>query len=333
MAARWVRHSAEVVVCLGPMHPDMAEAHHQPAPPAAPRLPAWLRRPFDGGRSRREVRALLRELHLHTVCESARCPNLCECWKQRAATFLLLGDKCTRTCRFCAVAHGVPAVPDLEEAAHVVEAVRRLSLRFAVLTCVTRDDLPDGGAAHIAGVIAALRRDAPGVGVEALVSDCGGRLEAVDEVLAAGPDVFSHNLETTARLTPQIRPRADYRRSLRVLARAAALVGLGRSPARVKSGFMLGLGETAAEIRQTLRELRESGVTWVTLGQYLAPTAAHWPVARYVTPEEFCEWEQAALNEFGFATVVSGPLVRSSYHAADGFGSSTSAGNPKEMAR
>jgi lipoic acid synthetase len=295
--------------------PHSAETRGRPA-----RLPPWLRRRFEGGAARQDVRRLLRELRLHTVCESAHCPNLCECWKRHAATFMLLGDVCTRNCRFCAVAHGTPAPVDAGEAARVVEAVRRLGLRFAVLTCVTRDDLADGGAGHIAAVVQALREALPAVGVETLVSDFGGRLEGVDTVLAAGPDVFNHNLETTAALTPRVRNLADYDRSLAMLAHASAVVTRLGGRSRIKSGLMLGLGENTADLRATLADLRHSGVTILTLGQYLPPSDAHWPLDRYVTPGEFQEWEHVARAEFGFETVVSGPLVRSSYLAEQAAG-------------
>jgi len=282
---------------------------------APQRLPSWLRTRFDGGRARHEVRSLLRELHLHTVCESAHCPNLCECWRRHAATFLLLGDVCTRNCRFCAVKHGVPEGPDPREPERVVEAVRRLGLRFVVLTCVTRDDLADGGAAHLASVIRALRAGLPQTGVEILFSDFGGRLASVDEVLAAGPDVANHNVETTERMTPLVRNRADYRRSLQVLAHVARQGAAGGGRIRVKSGLMLGMGERPEEVRATLADLRRSGVAILTLGQYLPPSAAHWPLDRYVSPDEFREWERVAREEIGFEVVVSGPLVRSSYLA------------------
>ncbi|MDX9980135.1 MAG: lipoyl synthase [Lentisphaeria bacterium] len=281
--------------------------------PKAERLPEWLKVSLDGAKPRNEVRRLLRSLKLHTVCEGARCPNLCECWQRKAATFLVLGDTCTRNCRFCAVNHGRPQPVDPEEPARVAEAVRRLGLRFVVVTCVTRDDLPDGGAAHLAATIRAIREMDPTVGVEILPSDFGGDLTAVDTVLAARPDVFNHNLETVARLTPQVRSRATYERSLAVLAHASQQgkpLGI-----QTKSGLMLGMGETADELRQALADLRQAGVRILTLGQYLPPSPEHWPLDRYLEPAEFAEWGRIAREEYGFAAVVSGPLVRSSYLA------------------
>ena len=279
---------------------------------SARRLPAWLRKSFTGGRPRTEVRALIRRLGLHTVCESADCPNLCACWQDRAATFLLLGSTCTRNCRFCAVAHGRPDPVDPGEPERVAAAIAELGLRFAVLTCVTRDDLSDGGAAHIAAVVRAVRERNPGIGIEVLTSDFNGSLAALETVLKAAPRVFNHNVETIERLTPRIRNRADYRRSLELLAAAA-----GRGGLLVKSGFMLGLGEKRGDIRVLLDDLRQSGVRILTIGQYLAPSKRHWPVARYAPPEEFAEWRRIALEEYGFAYVVSGPLVRSSYKAGE----------------
>lgn len=281
--------------------------------PQQDRLPAWMRVSLKGARPRNEVRNLLRSLNLHTVCEGARCPNLCECWQRKAATFMVLGDTCTRNCKFCAVNHGQPLPVDPNEPAHVAEAVQRLGLRFAVITCVTRDDLPDGGAAHIAATIRAIRETDPTVGIEVLPSDFGGDLTAVDAVLAARPDVLNHNLETVSRLTPLIRSHATYERSLAVLAHAAKqghCQGI-----QTKSGLMLGLGETAEEVRQTLSDLRKAEVQILTLGQYLPPSPEHWPRDRYLTPEEFDEWGRVARTEYGFTAVVSGPLVRSSYHA------------------
>lgn len=281
--------------------------------PKPERLPEWLKVSLDGAKPRNEVRRLLRSLNLHTVCEGARCPNLCECWQRKAATFLVLGDTCTRNCRFCAVNHGRPRPVDPEEPAHVAEAVRRLGLRFVVVTCVTRDDLPDGGAAHLAATIRAIREMDPTVGIEILPSDFGGDLAAADTVLAARPDVFNHNLETVARLTPQVRSRATYERSLAVLAHASRQgEPLG---VQTKSGLMLGMGETADELRQALADLRQAGVRILTLGQYLPPSPEHWPLDRYLEPAEFAEWERIAREEYGFAAVVSGPLVRSSYLA------------------
>lgn len=265
---------------------------------------------------RQGVRGLLRDLHLHTVCESARCPNLAECWRRRAATFLLLGNVCTRNCAFCAVDHGSPAPVDEKEPERIVEAVGRLGLRFVVLTCVTRDDLADGGAGHIAAVVRALRQADPEIGVEVLVSDLRGCRDDVRSILDSGPGVFNHNVETVERLTGEIRDRARYRRSLSVL-RQAADAAETTPGLRVKSGLMLGLGETEEEIRRTLMDLRDAGVEAVTMGQYLPPSPRHWPVSRYVDPEEFAAWRTFGLEECGFAAVVSGPLVRSSYLAEE----------------
>ncbi|MFA4945560.1 MAG: lipoyl synthase [Lentisphaeria bacterium] len=290
-----------------------------PTLPDNSRLPAWFRVPYRGGEARREVRGLLRSLQLHTVCEQARCPNLCDCWSRRTATFLILGDRCTRDCRFCAVAHGAPPPPDPAEPERIAEAVARLELRFVVLTSVTRDDLPDAGAGHFAACLQALRARLPDVGIEVLTPDFGGSEAAIAAVLAAAPDVFNHNLETCARLTPQIRSGAAYRRSLDVLATARRLAATRPQPrpVRTKSGFMLGLGETAAEVRQMLADLRAAGVELLVIGQYLPPTPAHWPLARHATPAEFEAWARVAREEFGFAGVVSHPLARSSYHAAE----------------
>ena len=285
------------------------------------KLPPWLRVPFQGARPRREVRKLLRELNLNTVCESAFCPNLCECWERKTATFMILGNLCTRNCKFCNVRHGVPGIPDPEEPPNVCEAVKRLGLKYVVLTSVTRDDLPDCGAGHFAAVINALRNHFPDIGVEILTPDFAGQKERVEQVLAARPNVFNHNLETCARLTPRIRSGADYERSLSVLGHAAGCKI--REGALVKSGFMLGLGETDAEIHDMLRDLSNKGVQILSIGQYLPPSPDHWPVDRYVTPEKFEAWGQTAREKYGFEYVFSAPLVRSSYMAERAAGGSS----------
>jgi lipoic acid synthetase len=255
------------------------------------------------------VAGVVRAGGLHTICESARCPNIGECWERRTATFLILGDVCTRNCGFCAVAKGTPLPPDPGEPARVAEAAVRLGLRYAVITSVTRDDLADGGAAHFAAVIRAVREARPGTRVEALIPDFGGDEAALGAVLDASPDVLNHNLETTESLYPAIRrPRGNYGRSLGVLAAAKA------RGARTKSGLMIGLGESEPDILRTFADLRRAGCDLLTVGQYLQPTAAHPPVVRYYTPEEF-EALAAEARRAGFREVVAGPLVRSSYEA------------------
>lgn len=276
------------------------------------RLPAWLRRPIAHGGEYRAVEGLLQELNLSTVCREARCPNRGECYASGTATFLIAGDACTRGCRFCAVETRKPLPLDPGEPARVAEAVARLGLRHAVVTMVTRDDLPDGASAHVVATILAIREAAPGVAVEVLVSDFGGDLDAVDAVADARPDVFNHNLETVPRLYESVRPGADYARSLRVLARARERVG----DMPTKSGLMLGLGETREEVVAVLRDLREAGCELLTLGQYLRPSAAHLPVAAFVEPAEFAALAREG-RRMGFAGVASAPFVRSSYHAAE----------------
>lgn len=285
------------------------------APPTLKR-PDWLRIRVAPGGEREKVRSLLAKLKLHTVCSSAQCPNLCECFQHSTATFLILGNCCTRNCRFCAVPHGQPAgVPDPEEPAHVAEAAAELGLRYVVVTSVTRDDLEDGGAVHFAATIRALRERIPGVGVEVLTPDFKGKRELIELVLGAEPSVFNHNIETVERLSAEIRSVATYRRTLEVL-KLAAEASAGRIP--VKSGLMVGLGETDDEVVATLRDLRAAGVTILTIGQYLPPSREHWPLMRYVTPEKFSEWGDLA-RAMGFLQVASAPLVRSSYHAGELF--------------
>ena len=277
------------------------------------RLPSWLRVPFIGGEARRQMGHLLRRGALHTVCEGAKCPNRCECWRNRTATFMILGDVCTRACAFCAVRHGRPLPVSAEEPDRIAGCVAELGLKYAVVTCVTRDDLPDGGAAAMAQTILAIRRRCPDCRVEVLVSDYQGDRTAIDTVLAAKPAVFGHNLETVERLSGHVRCGASYRRSLAVLSHAARH-GDG---AVVKSGMMLGLGERDGEVRQALADLAGAGVRSITLGQYLQPGPGQLPVARFVPPEEFDAWARCAREEFGFQKAVCGPLVRSSYHAGE----------------
>ena len=273
--------------------------------------PKWLRAPAPAGGNYRDLKDLIGRLRLHTVCESAACPNVGECWNHGAATFMILGNVCTRRCGFCAVEKGAPLPVDYDEPNRVAEAVSAMGLRFAVITSVDRDDREDGGAELFALTVRAIRGRVPGCGVEVLTPDFQGRRAAVETVLEAAPDVFNHNTETVPRLYREARPGARYERSLQVLAWAREI-----APAAVsKSGLMLGLGETAAEVLAVMRDLRASGVRILTLGQYLSPSPRHLPIARYVAPEEFDELRRAG-REMGFSHVESGPLVRSSYHAA-----------------
>lgn len=280
-------------------------------PAAARRLPAWLRLPLPTQPSFAATRNLLEQLRLHTVCQSARCPNHGECWTNRTAAFMIGGDRCTRACRFCAVTTARPLPLDPTEPGRVAEAARRLGLRQVVITSVARDDLPDGGAGHFRATIEAVRAAVPDAVIEVLVPDFNDQDAALDTVLAARPDIFNHNLETIRRLTPRVRSKATYERSLSVLRKAKARGGPGLW---TKSGLMLGLGETQEEVLEALRDLRAVGCDLVTLGQYLRPSLQHLPVVEYLAPEQF-EWYGAQARALGFAGVASGPLVRSSYHA------------------
>lgn len=282
--------------------------------PTAPKLqkPPWLRKRLPPLEPYQEVRALLRTALVHTVCQEARCPNHWECFSRKTATFLILGYVCTRQCRFCAVRHGVPQPVDPEEPARIAETVRRLGLRYVVITSVTRDDLSDGGASVFAHTIHTVRTAVAGTLVEVLIPDFQGDFAALEVVLQAGPAVLNHNIETVPRLYGTVRPQADYRRSL-VLLRTAFTMA---PHVPLKSGIMLGLGETHDEVLHTLDELLESGCRLLTLGQYLQPAAHLLPVARYVPPEEFDAWRDKALS-MGFHQVASGPWVRSSYQAHD----------------
>ncbi len=274
--------------------------------------PEWLKIRLKTGPNFNKVRRSMRELSLNTVCEEARCPNIYECWSDQVATFMILGEICTRRCGFCAVTTGLPSPGvDPDEPRHLAEAVERLDLKHAVITSVDRDDLPDRGAAHFAAVIEAIRERVPDCKVEILTPDFKGASDPLTVILAARPDIFSHNMETVARMYRLARPGSSYRASLALLAEAVR-----RGAARVKTGMMLGLGETRAELLTTFEDIRETGTEVLTLGQYLRPTQDHLPVTRYVPPDEFDEIRIEALA-FGFDHVEAGPLVRSSYHARD----------------
>lgn len=276
-----------------------------------PRLPGWLRMRLPTVDGFGHTHALLDELKLRTVCQSARCPNHWECWSNGTATFMIAGDRCTRACGFCAVTTAKPFALEADEPARVAEAAQRMRLKHVVITAVARDDLPDGGADHFRRTIEAVRALSPQTVIEVLTSDFNARAASIDAVLAARPHIFNHNLETVRRLTPAVRSRATYDRSLSVLARAKAQRGQSIC---TKSGLMLGLGETDTEVLDVLRDLRAHQVDMLTLGQYLQPSAHHLPVERFVTPEQFAEFGRLAL-ELGFRNVASGPMVRSSYHA------------------
>ncbi len=273
--------------------------------------PPWIRVRLPSGDAHARLKALMRSKSLHTVCEEARCPNMGECWAAGTATFLILGDVCTRNCRFCAVAKGAPRPLDPQEPLKVAQAVRSMRLRHVVVTSVTRDDLPDGGASAFARTIEAVRAEAPHCSVEVLVPDFRGDRAALEVVLSARPHVLAHNVETVPRLYDRVRPQAVYARSLEVLQRAAAWPGGDLS---VKSGIMLGLGESWEEILQVMDDLRAVGCHILTLGQYLSPGGGHLPVERFYPPEDFEELRTLGLQR-GFRWVESGPLVRSSYHA------------------
>ncbi|WP_151635034.1 lipoyl synthase [Noviherbaspirillum aerium] len=275
------------------------------------RKPKWIRAEFTGTQEVKRLKSILRENKLHTVCEEANCPNLGECFKSGTATFMIMGDICTRRCPFCDVGHGRPNPLDPEEPKNLARTIRDMGLRYVVITSVDRDDLRDGGAAHFASCITETRELSPGIAVEILVPDFRGRVDVALEILkAAPPDVFNHNLETIPRLYKQARPGADYLGSLQLLQRFREM----QPEVPTKSGLMLGLGETLEEVEQVMRDMRAHDVQMLTLGQYLQPSAHHLPVQRYVTPAEFEELRRLG-EGMGFAHVASGPMVRSSYHA------------------
>ena len=275
------------------------------------RKPKWIRAEFTGTREVQRLKAILRENNLHTVCEEANCPNIGECFKGGTATFMIMGDICTRRCPFCDVGHGRPNPLDAQEPVNLARTIKAMGLRYVVITSVDRDDLRDGGAAHFAGCITETRAQNPGIAIEVLTPDFRGRMDAALEIFAeTPPDVFNHNLETIPRLYKLARPGADYGHSLQLLQRFKA-----RHPkVPTKSGLMLGLGETLDEVEAAMRDMRAHGIDMLTLGQYLQPSAHHLPVLRYVMPEEF-DALRVKGEQMGFTHVASGPMVRSSYHA------------------
>ncbi len=285
-----------------------------------PERPKWLRAPAPVGENYRELKDLVTRLRLHTVCESAACPNVGECWNRRTATFMILGNVCTRRCGFCAVQKGAPLAVDYDEPSRVAEACAALGLRYAVITSVNRDDRKDGGAELFALTIEAIRKRIPGCKVEVLVPDFQGSHPAMETVMNAHPDVLNHNTETVPRLYRQVRLGARYERSLDMLRHAKQI----RPHIPTKSGLMLGLGETEPEVLSVMRDLRDHHVDILTLGQYLRPSAKHLPILRYIPQQEFDSYKQAG-REMGFAHVEAGPLVRSSYHADGGHESATAA--------
>ncbi len=279
------------------------------------RKPDWLKVKLPGGENYLRLRAIIQEHNLHTVCQEAACPNIAECWGVGTATFMILGDTCTRGCRFCNVKTGRPNAIDPLEAAKLARSIEELGLKYAVITCVDRDDLPDGGARQMAEAVRAIKYRTPHVKVEVLTSDYRGDLEAVRTVVEAGPDVYAHNIETTRALTPRVRDRrCGYDQSLGVLRAVKAM----QPGLLTKSSIMLGLGESDDDVIQAARDLRAVGVDILTLGQYLQPTKKHLPVVEFVTPEKFA-WFARVIKPLGFRQVVSGPLVRSSYHAEQAF--------------
>lgn len=274
--------------------------------------PPWLKVRLPSGETYQRIHSFIRQENLHTVCQEAHCPNMGECFSKGTATFLILGDRCTRDCRFCAVGHGPEGPPDPGEPQRVAQAALAMGLSYVVITSVTRDDLADGGAGHFAETIREVRKRLPGARVEVLVPDFRGSTKALKTVLDARPDVLNHNLETVPRLYPEVRPGAEYGRSLDLLSTARTL-----APGVItKSGLMLGLGEAGHEVRAVLSDLMRAGCVVLTMGQYLQPSRDHLPVQRFIPPEEFEAWRGIALN-MGFREVASGPLVRSSYHAGE----------------
>ena len=272
------------------------------------RKPEWLKIRLQSNEESAEVERIVKEHSLHTICSSGLCPNKAECWRRRTATFMILGEVCTRGCKFCATQTGKPLAPDHSEPEKVAESVRLMGLRHVVVTSVTRDDLPDGGAAHWARVVEAIRKENPDATIELLIPDLDARADLIEIVAASAPDIIGHNIETVERLTPLVRSRAKYRTSMRTLEI------ISKTGIVSKSGLMVGLGESDDEVIQTLGDLRDVGTEIVTLGQYLRPSLEHYPVAAYITPEKF-EWYRLQALDMGFSYCASAPLVRSSYLA------------------
>ena len=276
--------------------------------------PPWLKKRIPPFQDIQKVKSILEQTDLHTVCEEARCPNLGECFSRGTSTFLILGKVCTRNCGFCAVEYGAPAPPDATEPQKVAQAVQKMGLQYVVVTSVTRDDLPDGGASLFAKTVQAIRALDPKIKIEVLIPDFQGDLASLKIVLKESPDVLNHNIETIARLYPEVRPQADYKRSLQLLKKSKDLY----SEIFTKSGFMLGLGETHQEVLELLKDLREVGCNFLTIGQYLQPRPDRLPVLRFVPPEEFEEYKRIG-EMMGFKAVASGPFVRSSFQASEMF--------------
>jgi len=281
--------------------------------PIGDRKPEWLKVRSPGGSNYLRLQQLMRSQSLHTVCEEAGCPNIGECWEAGTATFMILGDVCTRACKYCAVAHGMPTELDEDEPRRVAETVAAMELEHVVITSVNRDELPDGGARIYADTVREIRQRVPGCSVELLIPDFKGDEDALRVVVDARPEILGHNLETVERLHPDVRPGGRYWRSISYLGAAKRM----DASILTKTGIILGMGEREDEIRTAMKDLRSAGVDILTLGQYLRPSPAHIPVARWVTPEEFREWKYAGEDELGFRHVESGPLVRSSYHAKE----------------
>ena len=286
----------------------MPEQAHRVA--ARPRLPDWLKVRMPGGPRYIELKHLMRDQQLHTVCEEAHCPNIGECWGRGTATFMILGDICTRRCHYCAVTTGRPTGVDVQEPSRLAETVSEMGLRYCVITSVNRDDLPDGGAFIFASCIDKVRQASPGCRIEVLIPDFAGSWPALQKVIDARPDVLNHNIESSRRMFPRVRPKGDYRLSLDLLAKAKEM-----EPGTVtKSGIIVGMGETTEEVAETMRDLREVDCDLLTIGQYLRPSQKHLPIDRFYTPAEFNELRETG-EGMGFKHVASGPLVRSSYHA------------------